>query len=311
MVEHHPQLQRATVDRDPIALHADRAERRVALHRIEPLAAIRPQLDLRIDRSRGGGAPEQLVARIVDTRIGERDPAVHFAMVDGIAVVNEQLRAGEQLYGQAKPFAFEPFDPGVDGDLPPRQVRRPPQLPDARFWHHFNPDRLPDAAAARVPDRVRLELPILLAARLRQIGGVILALHDDLFVAAAQLIGDVRGEWRVPALVAHDARAIHPDDGGMIDGAEVQEHAVASRPLRSGERPAVPARAKEPFFAHAARIGQRSQRGARFVHMVAPRSSIGSWRAAEAPSLRISTSSWSVANARSTLLRALYSCHLL
>ena len=65
----------------------------------------------------------------------------------------------------------------------------------------LEPDRLPDAGRARIPDRVRLELPVLLAARLRQVGWIVFGAHDDLARrAAVQESRDVDGERRVAAV---------------------------------------------------------------------------------------------------------------
>src|SRR5205823_13450562 len=116
----------------------------------------------------------------------------------------------------------------------------------------LEPGGLPDPRAARVPDGVRLELPILLAARLGQVPRIVLRANDDLLVAAAQLIGDVRRERRVAAFVMDDARSVHPHRRGVIDGPEVQQQAFAVATLGGAERATVPARAEEAVVVDAA-----------------------------------------------------------
>src|SRR5688500_19674564 len=60
------------------------------------------------------------------------------------------------------------------------QVGRPAQSADPARRQRLEPHRLPDPAGARVPDRVRLEQPVLLAARLREIERVVFGPHHDL-----------------------------------------------------------------------------------------------------------------------------------
>src|SRR3712207_7529985 len=43
------------------------------IYGVDPLAALAPQLQLRVDQRRLLGTPEQLVAEVVDAGIGERD----------------------------------------------------------------------------------------------------------------------------------------------------------------------------------------------------------------------------------------------
>ena len=93
---------------------------------------------------------------------------------------------------------------------------------------------------------MRLELPVLLAARLREIGWIVFRPDDDLAARAAQEIRDVQGERRVPALMATGHRAVEPDGRGVIDRAEVQEQAIAGREWRHLDHAPVPARVVEP-----------------------------------------------------------------
>src|SRR3712207_7258413 len=60
-------------------------------------------------------------------------------------------------------------------------IRRPPRSTLFPYTTLFrsDPHRLPDAGRAVVPDRVRLALPVLLAAWLAQVRGAVLGPHDD------------------------------------------------------------------------------------------------------------------------------------
>ena len=95
---------------------------------------------------------------------------------------------------------------------------------------------------AVVPDLVRLLLPVLLAARLRQIERLILGADDDhlVTVAGRQHRGDVGGEWGVPTFVPGDQPAIDPDVGAVVDRAEMEHElpaAVVRRDLNGAPVP--------------------------------------------------------------------------
>ena len=91
--------------------------------------------------------------------------------------------------------------------------------------NHLQPDRLPDAGRAVVPDNVRVGHPVLLAARLAHVERLVLGAHDqDLFFAIIQLAGDVGGKGRVAALMARHQAAVDPDGGHVIDGAKVEHN---------------------------------------------------------------------------------------
>src|SRR5678815_3081953 len=102
---------------------------------------------------------------------------------------------------------------------------------DIRWRHALEPDRLPDAAGARIPDRMRLELPVLLAARLTEVVGVVLGKYGHrLSSRVVQRSGDVRLERRVAPFVSRDVAAVDPHLCDIIDRTEVQEHTLAFCP---------------------------------------------------------------------------------
>ena len=106
------------------------------------------------------------------------------------------------------------------------EIRHDVEVGDIGRRHALEPDRLPDAGGAVIPDGVRLELPVLLAARLGQVVGMVLGTDDqDLRSVGGQRGGDVGGEGSLPADMIGDEGAVHPDPGRIVDGAEVQQQA--------------------------------------------------------------------------------------
>ena len=65
--------------------------------------------------------------------------------------------------------------------------------------------------------------------------------------------GDVEAEWRVTAFVIADALPVDPDRGVVIDGPEMQNHALSIVGLRERHGPTVPARAEKRRMTNSAR----------------------------------------------------------
>src|SRR4051794_11457084 len=114
------------------------------------------------------------------------------------------------------------MDRCLQADFPAFQTGRPAQLADPSGWNHLEPNRLPDAAGSRVPDGMGLELPVLLAARLREVVGIVAGANDDFNLVVICFIGQTGDEWRVPALMANDFAAVHPHGCLIVDSPEVQ-----------------------------------------------------------------------------------------
>jgi hypothetical protein len=207
-----------------------------------------------LDQGRLLGAPEQLVAEVVDPRIGESDPAVHLAGDHLVGVVGEELAVRPQLDAQPEPLAGLPLHPGLEADLPALQVGDPADAADPGRGDPLQPDRLPDAGGARIPDRVRLELPVLFATRLREVGRIVVRPQDDRLGAVHQQIGEVERERRIAPLVAAGERAVHPYGRRPVHGAEVKEQALVLLQRLGFEGAAIPAPAVEAGIAHAARL---------------------------------------------------------
>ena len=113
----------------------------------------------------------------------------------------------------------------------------------------------------RIPDRMRLQLPILLAARLGQILRVVFCADDDrLLPSTTQQLGNVGAERRVSAFVLRGQLIVHPDGRQVIDGAEMQDQPLSRLQLRCPERTSIPAGAKQPRLIHTARRSFRGER---------------------------------------------------
>ena len=108
---------------------------------------------------------------------------------------------------------------------------------DVILRHALEPDRLPDAALRRVPDAVRVQR--LLAARELGLVGRVAHAHEDR-VLFCQHLGDVHRERQVAARVRGQLHTVAPHGRGLIDRAEVQQHAADVEPVRQRDRADVP-----------------------------------------------------------------------
>src|SRR5215207_11277623 len=107
-----------------------------------------------------------------------------------------------------------PFNDHLTGDVPGSQTWYPPQRVDPGRWSSLQPDCLPDAGRSGIPDGVRIELPVLLAARLGQVVRVILGAENDLVLRTGeQEIGDIDRKRRVSAFVTARIRSVDPYPG--------------------------------------------------------------------------------------------------
>ena len=117
---------------------------------------------------------------------------------------------------------------------------------DPRIGHDLHPDRLPDAGGPRIPDRMRLQLPVLLAARLGQILRVVFDPDDDLEGLGAECARrEVDRERRVAADVMADREAAGPHRRFVIDRAEMQQEPFAFAEPRHRNAAPIPAGAKK------------------------------------------------------------------
>ena len=125
----------------------------------------------------------------------------------------------------------------VEAERARRQVGLQAQRLDRAGGQRLQPYRLPDAGRGRVEDAFRPLLPVLLAARDGEVGGRIFGAHHEHVAALPHGPRDVDAEGRVPALVRHQLRVIHPDGGPVVDRAEVQHETLCGRCVKAAPVP--------------------------------------------------------------------------
>src|SRR3954470_881496 len=171
---------------------------------------------------------------------------MHAAGEDLVGVRGEHLTLAVQLDPEPQAVATLAVDPRLDANLPAREIRREGDAKNARGGHALHPHRLPDAARAWIPDRMRLELPVLLAARLGEIVRIVFrADHDFARRVAGEKRSDVDGEGCVAAVMRAGDHTIDPDLGAVIDRAEVEQPAARGVGRGQRDRAAIPAGAEE------------------------------------------------------------------
>src|SRR5215204_2201695 len=148
---------------------------------------------------------------------------------------------------QPKIFAVLPLDDHLTGDVPGRQTGDPPQRVDPGGRSSLQPDRLPDTGRSRIPNGMRFELPVLLAARFCQVVRVIFRAENDLVVHTRQQeIGDIDRKRSVSAFVTPRERSIDPDSSVVIDRAEHEEYALTALRRRNLDGATIPTGAEKP-----------------------------------------------------------------
>jgi hypothetical protein len=176
--------------------------------------------------------------------IRQDDPPVGLAVDDDVGVLREHAAPVQQQEVDDQVLDRLAADARLEAERVAVEVRRPADPLDVGRRHALEPDRLPDPRGPRVPDRVRLGLPVLLAARLREVERVVVRHHrDGLASRRVERERDVGPERRVPAFVRRDEVPVDPDAREVVDGAEVQQDAVVAR--RRVELALVPAREVE------------------------------------------------------------------
>src|SRR5687768_6282392 len=139
--------------------------------------------------------------------------------------MREQLLAMAQADIHSKLVGALSYNPGLETNRIRLYLRRPADFFNIVVRHSLEPDRLPDSRCSGIPDGVRLQLPILLATRLRQLMRVVIHLHrHPLTPRLLEHMGDIGPERRVPAFVRDSQAVIYPYPGGVINSAESQNH---------------------------------------------------------------------------------------
>ena len=211
LIEHQSHRERPAIQHQSLALRADGAQRRV---RREFVDHVTPAHQCTYARRSASAAPATIATRyeVIDAWIGQADAPMHLVTDDLIDVLSKHWMPQRKLDRQREIFSIAAADERVQSELPAFQVRRPLNALHVDIWDAFEPHRLPDARRARIPDAVRLEPPILFAARLLQVMRIVFhANRDALLAARCQAPRDVRAERRVATFVLDDRNIVDPD----------------------------------------------------------------------------------------------------
>ena len=109
---------------------------------------------------------------------------------------------------------------------------------------------------ARIPNRVRFELPVLLSARLGQVGRVVRSAHcQQMRPWLGQVFSDVDLERGVPPLMLGDQLVVNPDRRLVIDCAEMEDDPLGGASRDRLEGAPIPTCAMKPGIANPAGRG--------------------------------------------------------
>ena len=81
-------------------------------------AALGAQLQPGLNEGRGGRAPQQFVARVVDSRVRQRNTAVNFSRDYGVGVSRDQRVSTLERDRQPQEVARQSLDPDFEANLP-------------------------------------------------------------------------------------------------------------------------------------------------------------------------------------------------
>jgi hypothetical protein len=142
-------------------------------------------------------------------------PGARVLHLQGRRALRDDVSVEQHTRGNRAPDVDRPVHRRLDGDL---------------LGKRLEPDRLPDAGRARVPDAA--VAPALLALRLPAVRGV-LDVDDELVLTAGLEVAEVEPEMRVAAAVTADAATVEQHFATPVDGTEAQQR---TRAPRHGER---------------------------------------------------------------------------
>src|ERR1043166_1263117 len=127
---------------------------------------------------------------------------MNFARDNRIRVVGEQRIPHTQCRLEPQIIAACAVQAQVDGDLPALDIGSPAHVGHPSGGNELEPNRLPDARRAWIPDGMGTELPILLAAGFCQVLRIVLhPNHNGLNRIRRQQGGDVELKRRITAFV--------------------------------------------------------------------------------------------------------------
>ncbi len=242
LLQHEAQVVWPAVEEETAVGESRTAEPRVAQEVVRRGVLLTFQCELRIYEVWSAGRPKNLIAVHRERPWLERDVAAKLCALQTVRVVAKN----DVIQQEADAELARTLGVAVEGDLQAEhtsiQVGGPPDACDIRLGHGFEPDGLPDAGGAVVPDAPGTGLPKLLAARLCEVGRLVLRADDQhlLFLTGSEGRRDVSGEWRVPALVPGDELPVEPDVCRVVYRAEVQQQPPGAVFGLEGECSAIP-----------------------------------------------------------------------
>src|SRR5690242_12033076 len=152
-----------------------------------------------------------------------------------------------------------PDDPRFKTDGIGFDLGSPPDLFNIIIRHLLKPDCLPDSRGSRVPDGMRLQLPILLAARLGQLMRIVFHMHcHSLLTRRLEHVRDISPERRMATFVGNGEAAVYPDPRAVIDRPETQDYPSGKE--LAIKVPLIPARGMKAPVTDTARPGFRRKR---------------------------------------------------
>ena len=225
--------------------NADRAQREVAPDPIQLLAtcalydrALRKihQANVDVVQERRVGRPEaDITLRNGNRKWLSRSAAgrSHGARRESSGVVcNKNLHHHSAARGRAD-------DVGFDGHFSARNVGHGPHIFHVSLRDRFQPNRLPDSRAGRVPDPRRMI--VLLAARLGpRIGGIPNGDDQLVCLSGGKGIGHVERKGRITAAMRADCAAVDRHGRFPVDGFKMKQDALAAPGLRDRNCAVIP-----------------------------------------------------------------------
>ncbi len=177
LLEHRAHEIGPVVEQEAALADAGAAEAEIARHRIDQLAAIGEQRCRNIDDVGRLGRPVEVAAPL--PVLGARDGDAGLDRVAGDQHMLHRQHFVALAQADRQPALVGAVEPGLDLHRVEREVGREMEAGDVGGGDRLEPDRLPDAGGAIVPDGVRGRLPVLLAARHAAIERPILGPDDD------------------------------------------------------------------------------------------------------------------------------------
>ncbi len=223
LVEDHLGGVGLTVEQEALSVGADRAQGCITLYLVDHPFAVE-QFDGRLNKLGMLGTPQQVVAGVVDAGVGNGDAAAEFTAGELVGVVGQFAPLGVQAHAHLQPGDQRAAQLQVELQFPAVQPGRPAERLQMGLRQPFEPHALPDAGGARIPDQVRLGLPVLFATGLGQFMRIVLGAHHQPGCAVlAERPGDVHGKWGVAAFMLSDEVPPRPHLRGVVHRPEMHQ----------------------------------------------------------------------------------------